>query len=272
MPLKGGIIKALTDARNELNCDTVQIFSKNPRGWKPAYADHATTAEVKIALNMHKISPLVLHSIYLINLASSNEEIYEKSVKALTEDVLRAETLGAQFLVTHVGSGEKEEAINRLLDAIDRAYTETDVRNTILLLENSSGAGKHVGELEFIGKVIEKSKWSKNLGLCFDTAHAYARGFDLSNKKGWNECLKIIKNHVGMEKLYLIHANDCASALGSKIDRHKDIGKGGIGLEGFRIMLSLPELANLPVILETPKKSIEDDRRNLKVIRKLAVI
>ncbi|MEW6685853.1 MAG: deoxyribonuclease IV [Candidatus Edwardsbacteria bacterium] len=270
--ITGRIHKAIERAK-ALDCDCLQIFSRNPIDWKRA--KHLTEDIIRF-VNLRKeakISPLVVHIPYVVNLASPEDALYKKSIQAFKQDLKYAEILQAEFFVTHLGSHKgkgRESGIKRFGQALKKILEETNTRIPVLL-ENTAGSGDYLGGsfeeiAEIIGKVGERKSL---LGLCFDTCHAFAAGYDLATAEGLETTLKEIEQLIGLEKLKLLHLNDAKSDCSSHIDRHEDIGKGKIGIDGFRRVVNHPKLRDLPAILETPKMNFEDDKRNMKVIRSL---
>ena len=267
-----GKIYESVDRAKELGCDTFQMFSRSPRSWQAKELKKEEVEEFKKKRKEAKISPIIVHIPYLINLASPAHFLYEKSIVAYSEEIKRAEILGADYFVTHIGNhkgkGEKY-GISRIVAALNRILDQRKPHLKILL-ENTAGAGTVLGSnFAQIAAIIKGIKDAKYFGLCLDTAHAYAAGYNIATEEGLNETLKEIDNLIGLDKLFLIHANDSKVALGSRIDRHEDIGKGKIGRKGFVSIVNHPALHNLPFILETPKKRPGEDVDNLKTIRAL---
>ena len=224
-------------------------------------------------LKESKIHPLVVHTSYLINLASPNNALNKKSVESFQMDLERADRLGATFLVTHLGSFKDKDipyGINRVSEALGRALKNYPVGNTRILLENTAGSGSTIGsDLRQIKEIIERTKANRSLGLCFDTCHGFASGYDLRDGESLNRLIGEIQGLLGLDRLGLLHLNDSIGSLGSRIDRHAHIGKGKIGLKGFDLLINHPSLRGIPMILETPKKCDEDDIKNLSVVRRL---
>jgi deoxyribonuclease-4 len=209
----------------------------------------------------------------LINLASPNPKLYEASIEAYIEDILEAHVLGADYIVTHMGSHKEtseEAGIKRLIAALNRILEKTKSSPVAILLENTAGSGSWMGyKFTHQEKIIQGLKHRERVGLCFDTAHTYLAGYDIATKDGLDSTLNEIDKLVGINLIKLIHLNDAKGELGSKHDRHDHIGKGSIGLDGMRRIINHPKLRNIPFILETPKKSEDDDRTNLNTVRKL---
>jgi len=269
--IAGGFSKVIERARKR-GCETIQLFSRNPRGWAYTPLDEQEVNRFRQALSRTAISPLFVHMPYLPNLASEDRDLYGKSLDALKADLRRAFSLGAPYLIIHVGHRVRlpeDEAINRIADGINEAFQK--VRNSvILLLENTAGQGTEVGHrFSQLRKIIRGVDEREKMGICLDTAHAFGAGYDLSTRKGLERTLAEFRDEIGLEKLHLIHLNDTRSPLGSHVDRHWHIGEGNIGLEGFGNIVNHPLLVNLPGIMETPRKDDVEDQRNMHVIRGL---
>lgn len=220
------------------------------------------------------MAPVVVHIPYLINPASPDERFWRDCVAAFAEDLARADELGAEYLVIHPGSHKGaglEEGITRVGEALRRVHEGYQGR-TMVLLENTAGSGHTVGRtFEELERIAEASGVADRLGLCFDTAHAFAAGYPVTTPEGLRATMAEIARRFGKSALRVVHANDSAAPQGSNKDRHADIGKGHIGEKGFEVILSDPSLAPLPFVLETPvKKDPEDDLRNLAAIRRIA--
>jgi deoxyribonuclease-4 len=268
--IAGGIEKAADRAR-DLGCTAMQIFSRNPRGWNPAPLPPESIRIFKEKITARAIDPVVVHTPYLLNLASGDRLLYRRSVEALSEDLRRAELLGARFVVTHLGSpgaGSPAEGHRQVIEALKEV---SQARSSVtLLLENSAGAGRTVGAtLEEMGKIIEGAGRDCRLGFCFDTCHGFAAGYDFRSEEQSRALVKEIDRTVSLARLKVLHLNDCEGPLGAHRDRHQHIGQGEIGLLGFKSLLRQEALREVPMILETPKEEPGDDRRNLSRIRAL---
>lgn len=269
--IAGGLSRAVERAR-ELGCGTVQIFSRSPRGWQAAPLDPSEVERFKEGRKDAKISPLVIHASYLINLAATEDTLLEKSLSGLEEELSRADRLEADYLVVHVGSNAQrgpDFAIRRAVESLIRLKKNISTR-TQILLENTAGErgdiGSRMKELADILSQIGDAGW---LGLCLDTCHAFAAGYDLSRPAGVEAWVKEIETTVGLERVKVLHMNDSKKGLNCRVDRHEHIGQGKIGLSGFRAIVRHPKLRKIPMILETPKERPEDDRRNLDTLFKL---
>ncbi len=269
--IAGGFCKVVGRARTR-SCETIQIFSRNPRGWKSAPLDEKDVTAFRLEVAKSMISPVFVHLPYLPNLATRRSPFYDRSLRVLVGDLHRSEALSAPYLIMHMGSrlgSSREEAVRTLAESINRAFGEVENRTT-LLLENTSGQGTQIGSsFEEVGWVIQEVADQSRIGVCLDTAHAYGAGYDISNRKGLDQTLHELDGFIGLERLLLVHLNDTKVPLGSGHDRHWHIGEGNIGLEGFRNIVNHPRLAHLPGIMETPRKNDDMDLKNMSVIRSL---
>lgn len=269
--IAGGLDRAV-DRAVERRCDVFQIFSRSPRGW---HAKDLSGDEVERFLTKMKASGLALavdHMPYLPNLASPKEEVYYRSVELLLAELERCQRLHIPYLVTHLGShlGSGWEAGKmRIVDALDAAFSHTN-RDVMLLLENTSGTKNSMGgSFEEISAIIDAAS-SPNVGVCLDTCHLFAAGYELRTPKGLKSTLEQFDQSIGLERLKLMHLNDSRGTFGSRLDRHEHIGLGEIGAVGFRGILRDESLQNLPMILETPVDGRRDDAGNLRAVRVLA--
>lgn len=269
----GGIERAVSRAQ-EKGCDAFQIFSSNPRGWLSSPISRLSAERFVSSLSQSGLFPAVDHMPYLPNLASARDEVYQKSVQALALELVRCRMLGISYLVTHLGShlgAGRESGMERIISALEAALERHNGR-TVLLLENSSGTRNSVGSsFQEIATIIDSLPQEKErIGVCLDTCHLHAAGYDLRSSQALESVLEQFRDCIKMEHLRLIHLNDCRGGLGAHLDRHEHIGLGQIGEEGFRAVLSHPALSGLPMILETPQDSRRDDLGNLETARRLA--
>ena len=270
----GKIYQAL-DTAKALGCDTMQIFSRSPQNWRNGvHLKPEDIAEFRLRRKKTKINPVFIHISYLINLASPDRRLYNGSIQAYIEDIREADELGADFIVTHMGSHKEtseDAGIKRLIAALNKILEETKGSKVGILLENTSGAGSWLGyRFYHQHKILKGLKEKSRVGLCLDTAHAYLAGYDLATKQGLDQMLNEIEEMVGLKLIKLIHLNDAAGELGCHHDRHDHIGKGHIGLAGMKRIINRPELKNIPMILETPKSTEDSDKENLALVRKLS--
>jgi deoxyribonuclease-4 len=209
----------------------------------------------------------------LINLASPDPRLYNGSIQAYIEDIQEAEKLGADFIVTHMGSHKEtseDAGIKRLVEALNRILEKTRGSRVGILLENTSGSGSWLGyRFYHQQKILKGLKEKSRVGLCLDTAHAYLAGYNLATKAGLDKMMDEIQELVGIQLIKLIHLNDAAGELGCHHDRHDHIGQGHIGLAGMKRIINHPKLKDIPMILETPKSTPESDQENLSLVRKL---
>jgi deoxyribonuclease-4 len=271
--IAGGLFRSAERAA-ALGCDCMQIFGRNPRSWiyKPLAADEAALFKAKRAeAGLLKVA---VHTNYLINLCSPDDGIYHKSIDIFEKELAIAEAIGADYLVTHLGSPQEmgsEFAIKRVGLALREASRSGLGRKTMMLLENTSGAGYGFGaDLDHIGEIIANSaKDGIEAGLCLDTCHSFTAGYSFSTPGEVASFLARIDETAGLGNLKVIHLNDSKGAFGSHLDRHEHIGKGKIGMEAFRLFLNHPVIRVVPMILETPKKTDDDDPMNLAAVRRI---
>ena len=267
-----GRIDEAVDRAVEIGCNTFQIFTRNPRSWK---AENLKREEVKAFIEKVErfdMQPVFAHMPYLANLASPRPNIYFLSVKTLKMELERCRILKIPYLVTHLGShlgSGKSEGFKRIIKAINEAYSSVGGEVT-LLLENTAGTKNSMGSsFEDIKYIIDNLKFPDFVGVCFDTAHAYAAGYDLRTQRAVQDVIRRFDEIIGFEKLRLVHLNDSRGGLGSHIDRHEHIGMGKIGEEGFRAILK-SKLGSLPLIMETPIDERRSDVENLLKVLELA--
>lgn len=269
--IAGGFSKVVGRAE-ALGCETIQFFSRNPRGWKYGPLDEEDVTLFRRDAETSGINPVVVHMPYLPNLAHSGGEHFARSVDSIIEDLRRCQKLGAKYLVTHVGKrmeSSEEEGIRSVVKALNKAFKE--VRNEVLvLLENTAGQGTEIGyTFDHLRQIVSNVRQPERLGVCFDTAHGFEAGYDVATKRGLNKALEEFDEKIGLDRLHVLHLNDSKSPYKSRVDRHWHIGQGEIGKEGFRLIVNHPKLKDLPGIMETPKKEEDDDRRNMETVRSL---
>jgi deoxyribonuclease-4 len=268
-----GSIDTSVDRAIELNCNTFQIFTRNPRQWTATQLTPETAKAFFDKVKKHDIEPVFAHMPYLPNLASPKDEVYDKSVKTLTSELERCRQLEIPYLVTHLGShlgAGMQAGFMKLIGGINQAFNDTD-GDVMLLLENTAGTRNSMGStFEDIQHIIEQLSHPERVGVCFDTSHAFAAGYDLRIEETVEATVRKIDDVIGCERLKLVHLNDSKGDLNSGIDRHEHIGMGKIGEEGFRNILG-SRLGKLPLIMETPKDGRRSDVGNLEKVKELAV-
>lgn len=273
--IAGGIDNSVVLAE-ELGCNTMQIFSKNASTWREKILKEDEVESFRGNLKNSNINPVFIHTSYLINLASPSDELYFKSINAFLEEMKRADLLLPEPYViihpgAHTGAGE-EYGIQRIIRALNIILEKSaDLGlKTMILLEDTAGSGTHLGYTFYhLKRMVEGAKDRKRIGMCFDTCHAFSAGYDLSHQEGVEQTLEEIDKYLGLERLKVIHLNDSKFPLGSRKDRHMHIGKGYIGLEGFKVLVNHKYLKDLPFVLETPKNDEKDDLKNISLVKGL---
>lgn len=273
MSISGGVSKSF--ARGEsVGLDSMQIFAKNERQWtaKPISPEEATAFRVE--QQRTGIHPVVVHDSYLINLAAPADELREKSIAAFADELERCAQLDIPYLVTHPGAhtGIGEEAgLVRVADAICRLLAEGIGGSTMILLETTAGQGTALGyRFEHLARLFELIPYHERLGICVDTCHIFAAGYDIRDPEGYQATFAELDRLVGLTRVKCFHLNDSQKDLGSRVDRHAHIGQGCIGVEAFRMLVNDLRFADLPMIIETPKgEDMAEDRMNLALLRSL---
>ncbi len=267
-----GSIDRVVDRAVEKGCNTLQMFSRNPRGWRSKKLDKGEVESFKLKLRESEIWPVFIHTPYLLNLASPKESVYIKSVESLKDELRRAAELGVPYVVIHLGSHlghGKRGGFKRIVDAVNSSFSAVE-NNVTLLLENTAGTRNSVGSsFEDIEYIVSRIQNERRIGICFDTCHAFAAGYDLVSKGAVKHTLSRFDEIIGLKVLKLVHLNDSKGSLHSRIDRHEHIGMGKIGERGFRNILR-SRLGQLPLILETPIDKRRNDVENLRKVRELA--
>jgi len=259
----------------EIGANTFQIFSSSPRMWRAPKVDPKQAARMRELRAKHDVGPLVIHTNYLVNVCSQNEEVREKSVGAFHGEIERALALGAEYLVLHPGSWKgltrnegltlAAESITRAIDGI--AWQGTDFS---ILIENTAGAEFSLGgSFEQVAELVERLRATAPVNVCLDTCHTHVAGYDLVSPEGYEETMAKIAATIDFEAVKVWHCNDAKAARGSKLDRHEHIGKGTMGVEPFRRLLNDVRFAHSAFVAETPVDQPDDEERNVRVLKGL---
>ena len=268
-PIKGGLHNALLRAK-ELDCQTVQIFSRNPRGWAAKPLTSTDIELFKRTRRQTKISPVLIHANYLINLAAADGTMLQKSRESFREELERGLLLGADYLVVHPGSSHgacEADGLATCAESLQIATRNLDLSSLGILLENTAGQGECIGHrFDHLRQLMDACP-DLPLGVCFDTAHAFTAGYDIREEEGLEATVQALNRTVGTRKVRAIHFNDSRAEYSSRVDRHWHIGQGHIGREPLRRVARHPKLAHAAFILETPVDDPGDDVRNVDVLR-----
>jgi deoxyribonuclease-4 len=274
MSIAGGVDKALLRGE-EVGCDAMQIFTKNNNQWRAAPLTERVIEAYKTNRRQAGIDPILAHGSYLINIASPEKDLYRKSLEALRIEVARAAVLEIPYLIihpgAHLGSGEAE-GIKRIVEALETILEAPQASALMICLETTAGQGSSLGyRFEHLAAIRGGVTRRERVGICVDTCHIFAAGYEIRNRKAYEETMRQLDSVIGLDHVKSIHLNDSRRELGSRVDRHAHIGRGQIGLEGFRFLVNDPRLRHIPMILETPKGEdpVAADRRNLAVLRRL---
>jgi len=282
MSIAGGVSKAVERALVH-GCEALQIFTKNANQWRGKPLDPAEVRLFRERLEQTDITPVVSHASYLINLATTFPALREQSIAAFVDELDRAEALGLLGVVIHPGTctaGPDDEALRLIADAIREAFTARPRGKTMVLLEHTAGQGRTLGHrFEHLAAIIRHLRGSKRVGVCLDTCHLVASGYDITTETGYRDTFEHFERSVGLERLKAFHGNDSKRPCGSRVDRHEHIGQGCIGLEPFRMLLRDARFEGLPILIETEKTHgaerkgmiVADplDVRNLETLRRL---
>jgi deoxyribonuclease-4 len=268
-PIAGGLQHALLKAR-ERGCDVVQIFSRNPRGWKARPLSEEEVETFRRVREETSIGPVFIHANYLINLAAADAGVREKSVASFREEVERGIQLGADYLVVHPGSARgscEADGIRTCAESLRAACEGLDLSGFRILLENTAGQGECIGHrFEHLREIVAECP-ALDLGVCLDTAHAFTAGYDLRDEDGFAATLESLDANVGLANVRAVHFNDSKADYNSRVDRHWHIGLGHIGARALARVARHPALAHAAFLLETPQDEVGDDERNLAALR-----
>lgn len=268
-PIAGGLHNALLRS-NELECQTVQIFSRNPRGWQAKPLSDEEVELFKRVRRKTKISPVAIHANYLINLAAADEGMLEKSRVSFREELERGIRLKADYLVVHPGSARgacEADGIATCAESLKWAASGLDLSSIQILLENTAGQGECIGHrFEHLREIMHACP-NIPLGVCFDTAHAFTAGYDIRTAEGLETTIQALDRAVGTKKVRAIHFNDSRAGYYSRVDRHWHIGEGHIGRDALKRVARHPKLSHGAFILETPYNKPEDNKPNIEALR-----
>jgi deoxyribonuclease-4 len=268
----GGGVGEAPERGRKLTCDCMQIFSKNQMQWQSKPIDLDEAERFKQNSEKFKISETLIHDSYLINLGSPDKALLKQSREAFLEEMVRAKHLGIRYLVfhpgAHMGAGE-QSGLKKVAESMNWARSEFGSGDVQLLLEITAGQGSLLGHsFDQLKRIIDLQSDQKNAGVCFDTCHAYAAGYDIKTKAGYERTFELFDETLGIEFIKAMHLNDSKGKQGSRLDRHEQIGKGFIGLEGFRNVMNDARFEDIPMVLETPLGD-KGYKKELKVLRSL---
>jgi deoxyribonuclease-4 len=269
--IAGGVDKAILRGQ-EIGCETIQIFTKNARQWRAWPLSEEEIARFQQNREKTGIEPIFAHDSYLINLGSPDEALWRRSVEALLDEMVRCEALNLPYLVihpgSHVGAGE-EAGLRRIAQALNQIHARAPGSQVQVLLEITAGQGTSLGyRFEHLARLLDLVEDDQRLGVCLDTCHVLAAGYELRTPQGYVETFRQLEAIIGLDRLRVIHLNDSEGDLGSRVDRHAHIGQGRLGLEPFRLLLNDARFRDLPMVLETPRGA-DMDRANLAVLKGL---
>jgi deoxyribonuclease-4 len=267
---KGGL-HTVFERATEINASALALFAKNSNQWK---GKELTDADIALFNELRTVRPIVTHASYLINLATTNAEFHRKSIAAMIDELDRAERLGAHGVVLHPGAhmgAGVDAGLEQIARSLDQIHAAIPNHKVVTLLETAAGQGSCVGcSFEELGRIIDLVDDKARVGVCVDTCHIFAAGYEIRTRDGYERTIDDLEKHVGVENVGVFHINDSKKPLGSRVDRHEHIGEGMIGTEAFGFLLNDPRFARLPKLLETPKPvEHESDRKNLAVLRSL---
>jgi deoxyribonuclease-4 len=269
--VRKGFVGALEEAA-ALGCETFQMFTTNPRGWQSRVYTEDEFAQFRAARVKLGLTPVIVHSPYLPNLCTSNKDLYAKSLRSLKGDLERCGKLGADYLVIHPGAfspeSDEETGIRTLSGAFNEAL-EAVPGTTMVLIENMAGGGRRLGgKFSQIAAMLAGVKKQERVGVCFDTCHALAAGYDIHTAAGVKETIKEFDGEIGLDRLKVFHVNDSKGPVGCHRDRHENLGQGFVGLDGFKHLFSAADFSTRAFVLETPKEPMPTaDLENLKKLR-----
>ncbi len=270
--IAGGVFNAPYNGR-EATCEVVQIFTKSSNQWRAKPLTEEDAEKFVAAQKETGVTVACAHDSYLINLASPDKTLHKKSYNAFVEEMRRCDLLRIPNLVmhpgSHVGSGE-DAGVKRVADSFNRMFDDDPDGKVAICMETTAGQGTNLGySFDQLAQMIDMVENKRRLGICLDTCHIFAAGYAIGTEKDYRATMKAFDRVLGLKNLRIIHVNDSKKGYGSKVDRHEEIGKGAIGKKPFGYFMNDQQLAKIPKILETPKKSPDDDIRNLDLLRSL---
>lgn len=273
MSVAGGLDQALIRGR-AAGCDVIQIFSKNSNQWKAKPLSPEEISNFKKAREETKVFPALVHSSYLINLCSPKEEEWRKSIDAFYIEMERVESLEMPYLILHPGAhlgAGIEAGIAKAAEALNELHVRSAGFKMKVLIELTAGQGSCIGHrFEEVAAILDQIKEPDRIGVCFDTCHAFAAGYDMRTQSDYDETMAALDRTVGLRRVSAFHLNDCKKELGCRVDRHEHIGQGKMGEGAFRFLMNDPRFFGIPMVLETPKgKDLKEDVMNLTLLRSL---
>ncbi|MGH9145649.1 MAG: deoxyribonuclease IV [Vicinamibacterales bacterium] len=281
MSIAGGLPRAVARARLH-GCESLQVFTQSTGQWRARTIPDAEAMTFRTDRAQSGISPAVAHANYLINVASGDRTLRERSIASLGDELDRAERLGLLGIVFHPGAGPEVEGLQRIGDGLLEILAARPAHRAMVLLEQTAGQGTSLGwRFEQIARIVELTAQTPRIGVCLDTCHLFAAGYDISIETGYRQTFEDFDRIVGLNRVRVFHLNDSKKPLGSRVDRHEHIGKGHIGLEGFRCLLNDPRFAGMPMLIETEKSHTREgsrividpfDEMNLQTLRGLLKI
>lgn len=267
---KGGLHTVFERAA-EIDASAIALFAKNSNQWK---GKEMTDDDVTLFTGKRTVGPILTHASYLINLATTNPEFHRKSIEAMIDELDRAERLGIHAVVLHPGAhlgAGVNAGIEQIARSLDRIHAAIPDHKVVTLLETAAGQGSCLGcTFEELGRIIALVDDKARVGVCFDTCHVFASGYELRNRDDYERTIDALDRHVGTTNVGAFHLNDSKKPLGSRVDRHEHIGEGEIGVEAFRFLVNDERFRGIPKLLETPKPvEHESDKKNLSLLRSL---
>ena len=273
MSIEGGVHFAIQRGES-IGCKTIQLFTKNNTRWNAPPLEEEESRRFRELASKTNILPIIAHSSYLINLSAQDKKVLIRSHYALMDEMLRCEMLGIKHIVIHPGyhgGAGIEQGLKKIALSIDMVYEKLPNIDVSITLETTAGQGTSIGfRFEHLREVIDNSNYKEKISVCIDTAHIFEAGYDIRSYDKYNETMNEFCEIIGLKNLKVIHINDSKTPLGSNVDRHEHIGKGKIGIDAFRFIMSDERLANIPKILETPKgEDLKEDIENIDILKNL---